>query len=120
MNNTEGYKVKLILSYSTWVGNRIGICPIRLSYYVISSDIPRWRALNSKYRIKVKLIYPIPLGSEIGSAFALLGCPTVLSALTFLERLVLNLLNNICCLLQTTGMISFNRAADRNKNGDFE
>ncbi|ORX77014.1 hypothetical protein BCR32DRAFT_302928 [Anaeromyces robustus] len=71
-------------------------------------------------KIKVKLIYPIPLGSEIGSAFALLGCPTVLSALTFLERLVLNLLNNICCLLQTTGMISFNRAADRNKNGDFE
>ncbi|ORX76626.1 L domain-like protein [Anaeromyces robustus] len=78
------------------------------------------KTLNSKYRIKVKLIYPIPLGSEIGSAFALLGCPTVLSALTFLERLVLNLLNNICCLLQTTGMISFNRAADRNKNGDFE
>ncbi|ORX87610.1 hypothetical protein BCR32DRAFT_147343 [Anaeromyces robustus] len=41
-------------------------------------------ALNSTYRIKVKLIYPIPFGSVIGSAFALLGCPTVLSALTFL------------------------------------
>ncbi|ORX79438.1 hypothetical protein BCR32DRAFT_34131 [Anaeromyces robustus] len=64
--------------------------------------------------IIVKLIYPIPFESVIGSAFTLLGYPTVLSALT----LALNLLNNICCLLQTTG-ISFNRAADRNKNGDF-
>ncbi|ORX75107.1 hypothetical protein BCR32DRAFT_285496 [Anaeromyces robustus] len=50
--------------------------------------------LNSKYRIKVKLIYPIPLGSEIGSAFALLGCPTVLSALTFLSKHISNI-NNI-------------------------